>query len=251
MKKFLILIIIVIIFCVFSFHNNNNPKIIISRLLKMGDIHSGELKYRVYMFGIVPVGEATFGVAKEEEYEGGKVLHLSASAKSLNYFAKIFSAQATLDSYIDMQQFSPMFFRQEINISGKSQVVKEVFYDQRNGVMSIGNIKRHIPPNTNDPLSAAFNLRKTDFDKVKELELNLNTNQKTYTVKGTAIQQKISINNNPFNITTLNVDIFRKDKNPYHKSSVTMLLTKEENIPVLIKVFASGIFISAKLVDIK
>jgi len=252
MRKWPILFIIIVLLLVFAAYNNSNPKAINSRLARKGDIRSGELTYRVYLLGIVPVGEATLYAPKREEYKGQKVFHLSAYARSLKLFLKFFSGEANLDSYIDTQEFNPILFKQRIIVSGKPDINKEIVYDQKNGIMSIGDIRRQILPNTNDPLSVVFKLRGIDFDKVKELELNLNTNQKNYIMKGTATQQDILINNRPLKITVLKADISRRDKNPYHKSNITMILLKEEeNIPVLIKVFASGMFINAKLVDIK
>jgi hypothetical protein len=91
-----------------------------------------------------------------------------------------------------------------------------------------------------------------DFDKVKEFEISLNTNQKNYVLKGAAQPQEICIDNKKYKIFILKSDIRRRDKNPYHQTKLTMTLCKEkENIPILIKVFASGALINARLVEIK
>lgn len=252
MKKILLIFLIIILFLVFIAWKNSNPENIISELLKKGDIKSGELRYKIYLLGVLPIGDAFLGDEKIEEYKGQKVYHLSATAQSLKIFSKFFSGSAILDSYVDMQQFNPMSFRQRLQVSGKKDIDREIIYDQKLGIMSISEVKRQIFPNTQDPLSAAFNIRRMDFDKIKEFEMNINTNQKNYILKGTTTQQDISINKKIYKIVLAKAEIKRRDKNPYHQSTITMVLLKEKgNIPILIKVFAGGVLINAKLVDIK
>ncbi len=69
---------------------------------------------------------------------------------------------------------------------------------------------------------------------------------------GKTNQQDITINKKTYRIVLVKAEIKRRDKNPYHKSNISMVLLREkENIPILIKVFASGILINAKLIDIR
>lgn len=252
MKKWLVLFIVIVLCFAFVFYHNNNIKNIISGLSKKGDIEPGELRYRIYLLGIIPIGEAVFGVEKSEQYQGEAVYHLSATAQSLNVFSKFFKGRAVLDSYIDIKQLTPLVFKEKIAISGKQDIDREITYDQKNGIMSIAGVKRQILPNTHDPLSATFNIRHLDLDKVKEIEMNINTNQKNYILKGTAEQKNILIHKQAYRIILAKAEIARRDKNPYHKSSISMVLLKEkQNLPILIKVFASGVLINARLIEIR
>lgn len=252
MKKILLALLIIILFLAFVAHYNNNPRIIISNLLKKGIINSDELKYKIYLFGVLPVAEASFIFGKIEEYGASKVYHLNASAQTLNYIHNIFKGSAILDSYVDTREFNPVFFKQQLT-KGDKKINREVFYDQKNGVMSIDNVRRQIFADTQDPLSAIFYLKKRiDFSKTKEIEMSINSNQKNYILKGIANPKDIAINKEAHKAVFLKAEISRRDKNPYHKSKVDMvLLNKGQNIPVLIKVFAGGILINAKLTDIK
>ncbi|MDD5155742.1 MAG: DUF3108 domain-containing protein, partial [Candidatus Omnitrophica bacterium] len=143
-------------------------------------------------------------------------------------------------------------FKQRVTMAGRQETVKEVYYDQDNGIMSISGVKRQILPDTQDPLSAIFNLRRMQLDKIKEVEMNINTNQKNYILKGTVSLRQVSVGNKPCNIAVVKATIRRRDKNnPYHQSQLTMvLLPDKENIPVLIRVFASGMLINARLMDL-
>lgn len=253
MRRMLTIFFVIILFFVFIVHKNSNPKVIISRLLKKSDIESGELRYRIYLFGIFPVGEAVFTEEKIEEFAGQKVYHLNATAQSLKVLASLFSGYAVIDSYIDTHQLNPMLFKQRLVVTGKQDMNKEVFYNQKDGVMSIAGVRRQILPNTQDPLSGIFNVRRIDFDKTKEFEMNINTNQKNYILKGTADTKNISLNKKIYKTAFLEAEISRRDKNPYHKSRIAMvlLIRGKDTIPILIKAFTSGILINAKLIDIK
>lgn len=251
MRKLLFFFLVLILFLIFVAHRNNNPGIIISELAKKGDIGAGDLKYRINLFGVIPVGEATLSLERQVEYRGSRVYHLNATASALKFYSKFFRGYAILDSYVDMHSLSPLLFKQRIEAPGKENPDKEVFYDQKNGTMSLAGVVRNIFPNTQDPLSAVFNLRRMNFENTKEIEMNINTNQKNYILNGTAKQKYLSINKKMHKIVLLSAEIKRRDKDPYHKSKVTMVLLKEkENLPVLIRVFASGILINVKLIDI-
>ncbi len=252
MKRTLIIFIILLVLFVVIFKQNTDPKIILKKLVDKGDIKQGDLVYRIYFLGVIPLGEAVLKAAKIEVYNGKEVYHLSATASALKFISKIFKVSAVLDSYVDKELLSPVLFKREVVSPGKEPAHREVYYDQVAGIMTIENQKRQIFSHTQDPLSAIFNLKKIDFDKIKDIEMNINTNQKNYILKGTAKQQEILLGKKTYKIVLARAEIKRRDKNPYHKSKITMVLLKDkENIPVLIKVLASGFLINARLVDIE
>lgn len=252
MKKVLLVFpISILLLLFFIIQNNSNPNIIISQLLKKGDISGGELRYTVSFLNVLPVGEAVFLPQKEEEYRGQKVYHLSAKAKSLDIYSRFFTAQASVDSYIDTTSFNPMVFRQRLSVKGKNDLFKEVTYDQKSKVMTIAGTERQIFPDTQDPLSAIYNVRSKDFKQNEEFSININTNQKNYILKGTSDERDVSINKKAYKLYFIKAAIARRDKNPYHKSHVSMILLQQDkkNIPILMKVFAGGILLNIKLVE--
>jgi len=255
MKKIFLTLFIIILLLVLNNIYNNDVKRIIYRLYQNGNgnIQTGDLQYRINFMGVIPAGEATFAKEKVEEYDGRQVYHLTATARNLPIFSKFFKSYASVDSYIDMQQLSPVLFRQKLVVTGRDDLNREIAYDQKEGIMSIAGVRRQILPDTQDPLSAIFNIRRMDFAQVKEFDLNINTNQKNYLLKGIAYPKDISINNKTYRIVLLRAEISRRDKNPYHKSKITMVLLKQKegSIPIFIKVFASGALINVRLVEIK
>jgi len=254
MKKFLFgSFLIIFLFLVFSSGYNNNPRIIISRLHNIRDIQEiTELRYTVYFLGIIPVGKAVFNPARIEEFMGKQTHHLSATAETSEFFPKSFAAKASLDSFVEDRQFNPLLYRLKLTVSGRKDINEEITYNQKDGFMSVAGVKRFILPNTQDPLSAMFNIMRMDFEKITEFQINVNAHKKNYILKGIVQNKDLSVNSRLQKIYILKGKVFRQDKNPYHQSSVTVILLKEKfNIPCLIEVFSGGLLIKTRLVSIK
>ena len=232
---------------------NNSPSVILSKLLKKGSVKTSELQYRVNFLGVFPVAQAIFFDKKEESLKGQKVYHLSGVAETLKRYKQMFSASAVLDSYIDIVTGNPMLFTQKVVSPGKESPSKEVIYDQVNKTITIKGEKRDIFPDTQDALSAIFKIRHMDLEKTKEFEMSINTSKKNYVLRAKVEPREIIIKKNKFKTFIVKGDIRRRDKNnPYHQTKITMVLLKDkENVPIYIKVFASGALITARLVDTK
>lgn len=252
MKKILLVILIIVLCLFFTAKINGCPRIVISNLAKKGELHDGDLKYKIYFFGVLPVGQAVLKEKQLTEYKGETVFRLNAQAESLKIFSGIFSASADINSYVDRQTLNPVFFKQNLRIKGKDDIDKEVFYNQKESFMTIKGVKRQILPDTQDPLSTMLNFRNIDFSETKTFEMNLNTNQKNYLLSGEAEQKTLSLNKKIYTINSLNAEIKRRDKNnPYHKSKLKILFLEEGgNIPIIMKVFTTGVFITIKLAGI-
>jgi hypothetical protein len=252
MRKLIAVLVIAAILGVILYRNSD-PRIAIGGITKNGPIKSGVLVYRVYLLGLIPVGEAVFSRGESQVYKGVKVYHLTAKADSLGYISTFFKASAILDSYIDTLSLNPIEFQQRLAVPGKPEVVKTAFYDAARGSMTINSVERSIYPDTKDPLSAMLCIQRMDFSKMRDFEMSLNSNQKNYVLKGQAEAYDIKVGQKIHNAVMAKAQISRRDKNnPYHKSDITMILLRDkENIPVLIKVVASGFYICARLIEIK
>jgi hypothetical protein len=252
--KFLLIIALILLLVLFIKNSlNSRPEVIIKNVFKSGQFNPQALKYRIYAFGLFPVGEASFYKGKLEKVNGKDLYHIKGEARSLDIIAAFFKAEATLDSYIDPVDLNPVLFKQKIAIAGKPNQEKEVVYDQKQGFMIIDSCKRHILSNTQDPLSLVSNLERMDFDKIRDLDMNINTNQKNYLFKG-SVEEKFDISRKMNRkIYLVKTEIRRRDKNnPYNQSKVTIWFVRgEENIPILVKVFSKGVIIYARLVEAK
>jgi hypothetical protein len=212
-----------------------------------------KLTFRASIFGALPAARAELKTDNAISGSGAKLYRLSAEAGPLELFRVFFNGSVLIESYVDKKTLNPSVFRQKTLIPNKADQVKEVIYDQKSNVMSLRGEKRNILPDTREPLSILLNLRNTDLSKVKELEMNINTNQKNYAFKATVTPLTVRAGRKMYKIYLVKANIFRRDKNPYHKSYIDIALVNQngQNTPVLIKVFASGMYLSAKLVEVK
>jgi hypothetical protein len=241
-----VLLLLGIVFFVNAY--NSSPAVIVGKVFKGKVFAPRVLVYRTYALGLIPVGNATFYDVSLEKLNKEEVYHLKAGATTLRIFSLFFRAQVELDSFVNPLDNNPVLFKQKIIVSGKNTSdEKEVKYDQTKGFMELAGVKREIMPNTQDPLSLIFNIKKMDFDKVSSVEFGINTNQKNYVLRGTVEKKKIG----KYYFYCGKSEIKRRDKNnPYHRSKVNMWFIKEqENIPVLIKVSASGFPITVRLIE--
>ncbi|MDD2752090.1 MAG: DUF3108 domain-containing protein [Candidatus Omnitrophica bacterium] len=254
MKKiWLIIAILLVLIAIARYRDNNDPVLIVSNLLSSGEIKDkAALAYKINLFSIFPAGDALFENKKEEMFEGRKVYHLVARAETAKFIARIFSADALLNSYVDIQNNNPVYFAQRVRISGKPEINKEIRYDQKQLIMTISGTSREILPDTQDPLSVMFNIKKMDFDKIRNFEMNINTNQKNYLLSAKVSPKEISVGQKKYQIFILEGEIKRRNKNPYHKTKIRITLLKGgENIPLSVKVFSSGMLVNAKLVEVR
>jgi hypothetical protein len=249
MKKFLFIAatLVILTSAIFLFRNAQQRAIILN-LANRDSSSISRLDYKLYLFGLIPVGKAVIFREKEEDYQGQKVYHLRAAAETSKALAIFFSAQAEVDSFVDPVELNPFLFKQRLTVKGKYDTTKEVFYDQRQGIMTLAGVKRVIPYGTKDPLAAMLYLKRASPEALKDFQLDINTNQKTYLLKGSSEIKEVVVNKRPYQAMRINADIRRRDKNPYHRSSITMfLLRSRQNFPYKINVFAGGVYLEAAL----
>lgn len=252
-KNILLITVLALIITGVAFSNyNSNSKAIIINLLNQSYIEDGSLQYRIYLFGILPVANASLYKPTLVNFEGKKAYYLSLFAENTKLTKLSLNGSVTIESFVDTELLKPVMFKQFLAIKNQKEITKEARYDHIEGTMTLNNVKRSISADTLDPLSAILNIRRLDFNTVKNVELEINTNQKNYLLQGTASQEKNSIRNQSFTLVTLRSEIKRKDGNPYHKSKITTVFLKEKgNIPILINIFSGGVLLKAKLVRIK
>lgn len=251
MKKIFLVVFIWIFIAILVSNYKNTPSVIIADLFKKGPVANGQLRYRLYLFGFLPIGEAVLEAPQFEVYKKQKVYHLNAKAQSLDLFSAFFSGKAVLESYVDFYELNPIIFTQTIR-NGEQNFIKEAFYNQREKIITVDGVERQMLPDTQDPLSGILKMQKIDFDKVNSLEMNINTNQKNYILTGAVEQKEIVVNKTALKLVFIKAEVKRRDGNPYHKSKLDIVFLKDkENILVLGKVFASGLLINARLVEIK
>lgn len=251
-KIFLSFLLILTLSAVISYHRTSDIKRITLKLSQKKDLADKILVYRVYLLGVLPAAEAKFYPPKQEMLNSKMVLHLRAEAAPLKFFSRFFKGSVLLDSYIDPATGNPVLFKQSAVLPGKEDQLKEVLYDQALHIATLSGERRTIMPDTQDPISLIYNIRHFDQSRLKDIKMYLNTKHKNYLFSGSSVPKKITVSGREYDLILLKATVKRSDKNPYHQTSLDITLLKnEENIPVLIKIFASGFLIKARLSEIR
>ena len=249
-----ILISTIILFVLIQF--NKNKPIHILRKLDLQNKLLLEPKImilRVDYLGLLPVGEAKLENKGEQILEGRKIYNLSGQASVLEIFSKFFNARAQINSYIDKEKMHTLKFTQTLIIPDKPKEEKEILYNQNNNIMELRGIKRQILPDTQDPLSALFYIQHQPLKVNREFDININTNQKNYRLYVKVIKkEEYNLAGRQTGIWVLQGDIARRDKNPFHKSQMTLwLLDNPYKTPILAKIMTNGGLITARLINIE
>lgn len=250
MKKVIIYILVILTAAIFISAWQNNPKTIINKIdIARLESQAKQLTFKVYFLGIFPLGEAVLEDNGLVRFEGKDLYLLSAQANAGGFVSRLYPFSASLESYLEVKTFLPVIFRQKLRNKDK-EIAKEARYDQVNNIMEIAGQKRNILPQTREPLSALYKLRRMDLDKTANFDLNINTNQKNYSLSGDITKEDMQLKDSTIKVYRLKGKIFRRDKNPYHQSQVEfVLLGNEQRTPVFMKVFASGALITARLIE--
>ncbi|MCM8763043.1 MAG: DUF3108 domain-containing protein [Candidatus Omnitrophica bacterium] len=250
-RKIILFVFLIIAVLILWQLYQNRPEVIIKRLSRGSHLNrpNPELIYQIKFLGVLPIGQAVIYPLKSDTYQGKEIYFLQAEAFPYAYIKTFLKFKAKIQSYINRKDYLPILFKQEIEVGEKTDV-KEVIYDQENHIMTLRKEQRTILPFTYEPLSLILNLRQMDFSKGREFDLNINTNQKNYGMQGFVLTKQQTSQGD---FWILRSQISRRDKNnPYHRSKVTFyFLDNQERTPLLIKVFASGAYIVARLIDVR
>lgn len=254
LSKLFLLILILISITFFFQRNKNNPVSIIKDLhlqeLPIQDIDS--TVFQVNLLGFIPVGYAKLINQGERTFKQKRVLHLSAEASAVGFISRFFDARAQAESFIEKQQLHSLKFLESTSIPDKPKEEKEVIYDQEAHIMELEGVKRSILPNTQDPLSAMYFMRKQPLKIGKEFDININTNQKNYRLFAEVVKKEEHwITGKNMAVWVLKGDIRRRDKSPRHSTTMKIwLLDNPSKTPILIKVTTGPASITARLIDI-
>lgn len=258
MKKiihyFFVVLILALTLFIYRDFNRNNPVYIIKSLRLQDRLLSEHMKaeFRVF-FAFFPFGSAQIKNEGIEDYRNTKVYHLSAQAQTEGLISRFYSPRFRVDTYVDKEKMHSLKFEQFLDIPDKPVEKKEIIYDQRNNIMELRGERRHILPDTQDPLSAIFYIQRQGFSLGKEFDININTNQKNYRLNAKVVKkEEYNIGGKKIGVWVVQADISRRDKNPLHSSAMSLyFLDNPSKTLILIKSVTSIGLVRARLVKIE
>lgn len=251
--KFVFMVLLIIaVFLSLREMIKDSPSLLIKKF-ENKNLDSKSLVLRIKFFGIIPAATARIedlGIAKLNKKN---VFHYRATAQTMPYFARIYSAKMQADSYVDIVKLSTLKFVQRVQTPGDYDYNREIIYDQKLRIMKIGDVQREIFKDNRDPISAVFYLRSQEFKVGKEIQTYINTNQKNYIMTAKVLDYKeLTTDGEKTGYWVLTAEVKRADKNPRHKSRLTIwFFDNKTKTPFLIKIITAGGLVTARLTGLE
>jgi hypothetical protein len=220
--------------------------ILIAKDLASNHRLSGQTNFLLNYLAVIPVAQARMEYLGPEGFRGRKLIHIRAEAKTFDYARSVFHAGAAVDSYVDPKSSKAVYFLQHLEMIGKPDENKEIYYDQKDNIMvstgSRGTERLAIDKNTFEPLSAFLFIQNLELAAGTEFDLSLNTNQKDYFLSGKCVSRDlVRIGDKNYNILLIEAQVRRKDKSPRHGFTLKIWFLEDgkRKIPLLVRVMTN------------
>jgi len=218
--------------------NKLSSKIKEVKVDKASPIEGERLSYSIKYLGVIPVGVAEIEINEKENYGSHRIYPLVAKAKTPRFITALIKAEGRIKSYVDARKLYPWRYEEKSQAEGHRPSNKVILYNQDANIMEFKGIKRKIPKNTQDPLSALFYLRWQDYLKERDIVISINSNKENYTLSTKVLNRKIVKHKKDANkLLVLQSQI--KSPKQYSKSEariITYLTDDAARIPLLLKI---------------
>ena len=140
------------------------------------------LSYRI-IYMAAPAGTAVLKVNEMTEIDGVSVYHFTATARSTALFSIFYKVNDRIDAFVDKKTLKPVRFEKHLR-EGTRYKKDEVmlFYPDRK-IAKVGDKEIAVPADVQDCLSSFYHLRGQPLEVGKSLFVNVNENQKNYSVE--------------------------------------------------------------------
>lgn len=225
----------------------DNPKTILKNVLsgKSLDLYKtarpvqGEkLHYVMKYLWVIPVAKADIEIKNTQLYEEHIVYPLIASGQTCGIVSSFVKAGGSVKSFVDINQLYPWYYEERAQAEGHSPSQKSIRYNQDKQIMEFEAIKRRIPQNTHDPLSALFYLRWQDYSKDSDIKFAINSNQENYPLE-TKLLGSFDIEVNGLKKNIIKTCSILKSHKEFSKSEADItsyILNDSSRLPLLLKI---------------
>jgi hypothetical protein len=196
------------------------------------------LSYLIKYLWVIPVGTVEVEVGKSDAYRNKQVYPLVAKGSVSPFIARFVKAEGVIKSWVDTRRFYPWRYEEKAHAEGHRPSRKVIEYDQAAHIMEFEKVRRKIPNNTQDPLSALFYLRWQEYGKDEEISLNVNSNQENYTLL-TRLRKRNTITHGAETMAVFITDSVIKSPKRHARSEAkitTYMLGETRRIPFLLKI---------------
>ncbi|PIU41097.1 MAG: hypothetical protein COS99_07105 [Candidatus Omnitrophica bacterium CG07_land_8_20_14_0_80_42_15] len=221
-----------------SILNNVTLKHNSSGISKISPLEGEKLSYIIKYLWIIPLGTVDIETGNIADYENRKAYPLVASGRVSNFISTFVKAEGVIRSYVDTDTLHTWRYEEKSQAEGHRPSNKVILYDQIANIMEYKNIKRSIPANTQDPLSALFYLRWQPYQDNSDIKFNINSNKDNYDLETKFLRKEsIKLQSGMAELLLLQSNI--RSQKGYSRSEakiITYLTDDASRTPVLLKI---------------
>jgi len=197
-----------------------------------------KLSYIMKYLWIIPVAVAEIEIGEKGNYRNHRIYPLTAKAGVSKFISTFIKAEGAIKSYVDVKKLHPWRYEEKSHAEGHRPSDKVIFYYQDAHIMEFKDIKRKIPANTQDPLSALFYLRWHDYEKTKNMAFNVNSNKENYTLETKFLRkERTKFGRDSKGLLVLQSNIRSPKKYSKSEAKIVTYVTNDAlRLPILLKI---------------
>lgn len=166
MKKHFLLFTFLILFAS-VYADNEGLRKMQNHAYKRGESLSYRVFYDSWLTAWITAGVGTVEVLEDnKKFHGRDTYHMRIVGKSVGLFSWFFKVRDRFESYVDMEAQVPWKFIRRTR-EGDYRKDDDVIFNQFEHWAESRYMKREIPPNTQDIVSAFYVMRNLDFSELK------------------------------------------------------------------------------------
>ena len=218
--------------------NNLSPRKISANSGRLLPKEGEKLSYIMKYLWIIPVAVAEIEIREKENYKNHRIYPLTAKAGVSKFISTFIKAEGAIKSYVDVEKLYPWQYEEKSHAEGHRPSDKVILYHQDAHIMEYKDIKRKIPENTQDPLSALFYLRWHDYEKTKDMAFNVNSNKENYTLETKFLRkERTKYGKGEKKLLVLQSNIRSPKKYSKSEAKIVTYVTNDAlRLPILLKV---------------
>ena len=195
----------------------------------------GEKLTFAIQYGLIYAGDATLEIRNIAVLDSVKTYHVISNARTNKAFDLIFKVRDRVESFIDYDNLFSVRFEKHLR-EGKFKRDERVIFDQRNHIAIYEDREVHIPPNTQDFLSALYYVRTLRIDVGEAIAMANHTSGKNYPIYVKVLgRDRVSVPAGEFDCIVVE-PVLQTTSIFEHKGKLTIWLTDDTvKMPVLMR----------------
>jgi hypothetical protein len=195
----------------------------------------GERFVFAIQYGLIYAGDATLEVRNIAIIDSVPAYHIISTARTNRAFDIVFKVRDRVESFMDYENLLSLRFEKHLR-EGKFRKDEEVWFDQKRHVAHYPDKTLHIPPSTQDFLSALYYVRTLSIEVGQAIAMANHTGGKNYPIYVKVLgRDRVTVPAGTFDCIVVE-PVLQTTSIFEHKGKLTIWLTDDSlKMPVLMR----------------